>query len=425
MKKLFFNSLLFKVALLFVLFFGGISFEVKAQEVLTEHRDSVKIILDKAILDIAKISSETIINSSQSIDTKEKKDKAKNGIKYIDWEAFKNSTSQFKTITSDIADKYKNSEWVYDISKDSITIKNYIKELVNNKSIKPQEAKLEETLKAAINKVNQINIPKVVVEPVQDIPVKEEEIKKDTTSQVSKIPIDEGREMIVDEQPIIPKEYQEYILLASLGLGVLNLLILLYLWNAIGSLRNDVKSNKYTKRESSTNKSNENYITTKMLDEKLAKSNEEILAKLEDLQQKQNSQNSQPKNYKSPVERKTKEQTYIPPVSNQETTIKETKYAKYPSSENGFSISSLKSQNDDEAIYIISIHGNQATFEMNQNNFAAMQRAMNDTTSFLSKACEFLDVPQSNKKPLTHTEGYLKLIDNVWQIEQKAKIHFV
>jgi hypothetical protein len=422
MKKLFFNSLLFKVTLLFVLFFGGISFEGKAQEVLTEHRDSVKVILDKAILDISKIASETIINSSQSITTKEKKDEAKNGIKYKDWEAFKNSTAKYGTIKSDVADKYKNSEWIYDISKDSTSIKNYIKELVNNKSIKPQEAKLDEILKAAINKVNQINTPKVVVEPVQDIPVKEE-VKKDT----SIVPTDEGREIKSEEQPIIPKEYQEYVLLASLGLGLINLLILLYLWNSIGSLRKDVKNTVKNNKNSSVPSEivTGQYITKRDFEKELAKSNEEILRKLDDLEQKQKTQNSQPKNYKSSVERKIEKQTYIPPVSNQETTIRETKYAKYPSSENGFSASSLKTQNDDEAIYIISINGNQATFEMNQNNREAMQRAMNDTTSFLSKACEFLDVPQSNKKPLTHTEGYLKLIDNVWHIDQKAKIHFV
>lgn len=441
MKKLSFDTLLFKVAFLFVLFFGGISFEVKAQEVLAEHRDSVKVVFDRAVLDIAKVAAKSLVDVSSANNKEDLKLKIDN---YQDFKEFEDNGKAKKDIPS-IQPIIKNAKKTgltisgKDIATDTATIRQIINNFFSEvATISSYKNKLN---KDNLNEVFILIIQKATEEAKKTIPIPENSAIKNpelltkedvifTTSQSDSIhkiveeKIERNNKLVSKNLFPILNDYQEYVLLASLGLGLIILLLVLFTNSSLSTLKNKVR------KISSTNKvevDSSKFVFSHVFDkekgqletqiQEMQKTIHQLSNEIERLKVKNDTVNIQ----KSPVEKTS----YFTNPINTNSPTKETKYAKYPSSENGFSSSSLKFQNDDEAIYIISINGNQATFEINQNNFEAMQRAMNDTTSFLSKACEFLDVPQNNKRPHTDTKGTLQLMDNIWHITQKAKIKFV
>ncbi len=101
------------------------------------------------------------------------------------------------------------------------------------------------------------------------------------------------------------------------------------------------------------------------------------------------------------------------------------KYAFFPDSPDGFSISDLKNSESRATIYELTIDSeSSARFRINSNP-DAQRRAMNDTSTLLEKACDYLNGPNDGNSIETVNEGRLQKSGTVWKIIEKAKIKFV
>ncbi len=437
MKKLLSTPAFFKLIFVFTLLFSGISFNVTAQT----QQDSIKSIFDKAILDIAKVTSKGLIDAS----TVNNKDALKSKVdNYQDFKEFNDEGQAKKDIPNiqSIIKKANKSDLKVN-GKDIITDSTTIRQIIANIFA---EIKVDNNYKS--KKINTENLNKefnqIVEEATKkanDLVKEEQRIEKEKRQQKTEdslnslpkeeevkdiIPVVVEEAVVIEDSLIIPKEYQEYVLLASLGLIVVLLLLILFTNNNLSSLKNKVKRLSTSK---STNKSD--FDSSKFVFEHVFKTEKEQLeTKIQELQKTIHSltndiETLKVKNDKISIEKSPIETIYTPPINPNPSNNLETKYAKDPSEPNGFLNSYLQSQNDSEAVYIIYIMGQHAAFEINQQNNNAMQRAMIDTGSFFGKACDMQGIPDIGKRPRQISKGELQLKDNVWHITKKAKIEFV
>ena len=112
----------------------------------------------------------------------------------------------------------------------------------------------------------------------------------------------------------------------------------------------------------------------------------------------------------------------IPPPKPKEIPKK---YAFFPDSPDGFNLSNLTDNESKATIYILFIESDSsASFVINENP-ESQRRAMNDTSTLLEKACNYINGPNDGNSIQTITKGKLQKSGSIWKIIEKAIIKFV
>ena len=437
MKKLLSIPAFFKTIFILALLFSGISFEGKAQS------DSVKTIFDTAILDIVKVTSKKLvdvstitnkealkskIDSYQTFNEYNDDGKAKKDIPNIQAIIKKANKSDLKVNGKDITtDTTTIRQIIANIFAEIKADKNYKTKKINTDDLNKEFSQIIETATKKATDLVEKNERIETEKRQQQIDDSLNAINTESAANDS-IPVILDNKVIIEDTLIIPRHYQEYVLLATLGLILILLVLVLFTNNSLSNLKSKVK-----RLSSSTNKSD--FDASKFVFSHIFKTEKEQLeTQIQELQKTIHSLTNdiealKVKNDKISIEKTPIETISTPPIITHSSTTNnytsETKYAKDPSESNGFLNSYLKTQNDSEAVYIIHINGQNATFEINQQNSNAMQRAMIDTGSFFGKACDMQGIPDVGKRPKQISKGRLELKDNVWIIKEKVKIEFV
>ena len=107
-------------------------------------------------------------------------------------------------------------------------------------------------------------------------------------------------------------------------------------------------------------------------------------------------------------------------TQKQESPIK---FARYADQGDGFSVSELLFDENNETIFQIKITGGTAKFRIT-NNRNAQKYALSNASYFFSKTCKYDTTPSMESIITTDVEGDLKLQGGKWQIQNPAKISF-
>lgn len=422
MKNIFSTSSFFKVAFICVLFFGGISFEIKAQN------DSTKIIFENALRDIYCITAAKVHKEYSS-----SADKDYNLNSNLDCD------EELKKFEAKITTDSTLSPVMYSIlSKENERLENktdrnteIINTIIKSNIFPVLEAKYSEKFTATERDDLKSQFDKKINKAVEQIALvekrKQESINESVNSKQNQsldtIPIDNDRDMQMREKSVIPKSFQEYALLGSLALGLLNLLLITILFLRTGKIkktRNSSRSNSISKSDFNNLKERIKELEGKINNTYSKNVNEETESKIPN---SVTSKGIPPKKYV-----KREEITNNPRSYSNQPIKTEIKFAKRPSSSgNVFSQESLFDEDNNDAIYKITITGNTATFVVNSTNSTAMNKAMSNLSDFIDSACESSNSANQGTtiKNVEEQEGKLQLKENVWHIVQKAKIQFV
>lgn len=101
------------------------------------------------------------------------------------------------------------------------------------------------------------------------------------------------------------------------------------------------------------------------------------------------------------------------------------KYARYADQGDGFTVSELLNEEDDETVFeIVSTSNNTAHFSVTKNANAQRYALMN-ASYYLARTCAYTNTPTVSSKIKTDHPGKLKLQGNKWHITEPVKISFV
>jgi len=126
-------------------------------------------------------------------------------------------------------------------------------------------------------------------------------------------------------------------------------------------------------------------------------------------------------NYISPTTPVEYTYTQIPISTQTQSNIK---FARYADQVDGFSVSELLNEENDETIFQLTQESfGTATFRIS-NNQNAQKYALSNVTYLLGKSCKYDSTPSSNSYIKTDVVGDLKLQGTKWLIVNPAKISF-